>query len=98
MATLAPKLAPVGRPESISIPRAQGALNGRPYLMNVQARRVTGSTTCKFIALPHENEDAQITGGTRSLMRRLLGLNLPGSLKRGPGRVGLPQVSDAKLA
>lgn len=30
-----------------------------------------------FFALPKEPEDARITGGTRSLDRRLLALNLP---------------------
>jgi hypothetical protein len=32
-----------------------------------------------LIALPREPEDARITGGTRSLDRRLLALNLSGS-------------------
>ena len=31
-----------------------------------------------FAALPSEPEDARLTGGTRSLSRRLLGLNLTG--------------------
>jgi hypothetical protein len=31
-----------------------------------------------FAALPFEPEDARLTGGTRSLSRRLLGLNLTG--------------------
>ena len=34
-----------------------------------------------FASLPHETEDSVITGGTRSLVRRLLGLNLEGSLR-----------------
>ena len=33
-----------------------------------------------LIAMPKEPEDAFLTGGTRSLDRRLLALNLPGSL------------------
>jgi hypothetical protein len=32
--------------------------------------------------LPNEPEDARLTGGTRSLDRRLLALNLSGSLKK----------------
>ena len=31
--------------------------------------------------LPHETADAKITGQTRSLVRRLLGLNVGGSLR-----------------
>ena len=37
-----------------------------------------------FSTLPFEPEDARLTGGTRSLSRRLLGLNLAGSIAR-PG-------------
>jgi hypothetical protein len=55
-----------------------------------------------FQALPRENEDTEITGGTRSLERRLLGLNLSGSLKRSAGRVsaqsGPGGLNGAKLA
>lgn len=35
----------------------------------------------RFARLPQEPEDARITGVTRSLTRRLLGLNVPGSLR-----------------
>lgn len=35
-----------------------------------------------LFALLKEPEDARLTGGTRSLDRRLLGLNLKGTLKR----------------
>ena len=35
--------------------------------------------TSRFIRLPHEPEDARMTGVTRSLNRRLLALNLAGS-------------------
>jgi hypothetical protein len=37
-----------------------------------------------FSMLPFEPEDARLTGGTRSLSRRLLGLNLTGRIER-PG-------------
>ena len=35
----------------------------------------------RFAPLPQEPEDARLTGATRSLNRRLLALNLPGSLR-----------------
>jgi hypothetical protein len=35
--------------------------------------------SASLFALPNEPEDARITGGTRSLNRRLLALNLSGS-------------------
>jgi len=35
----------------------------------------------RFARLPQEPEDARITGVTRSLNRRLLALNVPGSLR-----------------
>jgi len=46
-----------------------------------------------LFSLPKEPEDARLTGGTRSLDRRLLALNVAGTLgKRKPGseRMGLP--------
>ncbi|HWZ52290.1 MAG TPA: hypothetical protein VNW54_12585 [Granulicella sp.] len=44
-----------------------------------------GPASVAFSALPAEPEDALLTGGTRSLTRRLLALNLTGSAAR-PGR------------
>lgn len=41
----------------------------------------------RFANLPLEPEDARLTGVTRSLNRRLLGLNLHGSLVRRSGVV-----------
>ena len=35
----------------------------------------------RFAPLPQEPEDARLTGVTRSLNRRLLALNVPGSLR-----------------
>jgi hypothetical protein len=35
----------------------------------------------RFAPLPQEPEDARLTGATRSLNRRLLALNVPGSLR-----------------
>ena len=37
-----------------------------------------------FARMPQEPEDARLTGITRSLARRLLALNLPGSLRARP--------------
>ena len=37
-----------------------------------------------FSPMPQEPDDARITGVTRSLNRRLLALNVPGSLRRRP--------------
>jgi hypothetical protein len=37
-----------------------------------------------LFSLPKEGEDARLTGGTRSLDRRLLALNIAGSLKKRP--------------
>jgi hypothetical protein len=51
----------------------------RPYLLTLQLRK-PGSLEKRFLPLfPHESEDARITGSTRSLYRRLLALNLPGT-------------------
>ena len=49
----------------------------RPYLI---AGRKGRTPSTAFISLPKEPEDARITGATRSLDRRLLALNLRGSL------------------
>jgi hypothetical protein len=42
------------------------------------AARLTTPRTARLFTLPKEPEDARITGGTRSLDRRLLALNLSG--------------------
>ena len=42
--------------------------------------RTSASVKTRFAALPQEPEDAGITGMTRSLSRRLLALNIQGSL------------------
>ena len=47
-----------------------------------RARVFPGVKASYFEVLPHESEDVQITGGTRSLVRRLLALNLEGSLRK----------------
>lgn len=45
--------------------------------------RATSLAKSGFARLPQEPEDARITGVTRSLNRRLLALNVPGSLRIG---------------
>ena len=64
----------------------------RPFLVSGRKERtsVTG-----FMVLPKESEDAQITGSTRSLDRRLLALNLKGSLMSVRPQTGL---NGSKLA
>jgi hypothetical protein len=60
----------------------------KPYLIVPTNSRLeprvdakTASTLkARFVSLPQEPEDARLTGVTRSLNRRLLGLNLRGSL------------------
>src|SRR5947209_17687692 len=54
--------------------------DSRPYLIPGRKGRTTSTS---FLALAKEPEDAKITGATRSLDRRLLALNLRGSLSNG---------------
>ncbi len=54
----------------------------RPYLIARQNRKPETPVQQGFSLFPHESEDARITGSTRSLYRRLLALNLHGSLGR----------------
>jgi hypothetical protein len=51
--------------------------DSRPYLIAGRKGR-TASTA--FLTMPKEPEDAKITGATRSLDRRLLALNIRGTL------------------
>ena len=54
----------------------------RPYLITGLKRTSATSANQCLALFPHESEDARLTGCTRSLYRRLLALNLPGSLTR----------------
>ena len=45
--------------------------------------RAVSLAKSRFSRLPQEPEDARITGVTRSLTRRLMALNVPGSLRMG---------------
>jgi hypothetical protein len=64
----------------------------RPALMVSGAARVAVLSKSRFARLPHEPEDARLTGVTRSLNRRLLALNVSGSLMRAD------EMRDAKIA
>jgi hypothetical protein len=67
----------------------------RPYLIAGRKGRTAAVNKTAFMALPMESEDARITGSTRSLDRRLLGLNLKGvqSVK-----APLSNVTDIRIA
>jgi len=51
-----------------------------PLVAGPEARALSLAKS-RFARLPQEPEDARITGVTRSLTRRLLALNVPGSLR-----------------
>jgi hypothetical protein len=54
-----------------------------------------GPSSVGFPMLPAEPEDARLTGGTRSLSRRLLGLNLTGRLDRSAAYKNRSDISAA---
>jgi hypothetical protein len=64
----------------------------RPVVMAGGAARAAALSKGRFSRLPQEPEDARITGVTRSLQRRLLALNLPGTL------LPVGQIVKAKIA
>ncbi len=70
----------------------------RPYLINGQKRKSVVSTQQCLSLFPHESEDARLTGCTRSLYRRLLALNLPGSLRRIQAHAEITLLIDSKIA
>jgi len=72
------------RPGSSAVRENRGifAPDVRPYLVTGQHRKAASSTQQYLALFPHESEDARLTGSTRSLYRRLLALNLPGSTPR----------------
>ena len=53
-----------------------------PLIAGPEARALSLAKS-RFARLPQEPEDARMTGVTRSLNRRLLALNVPGSLRMG---------------
>lgn len=62
--------------------RGSPAPDPRPYLITGQRRKSAVSVQQYLSLFPHEAEDARLTGSTRSLFRRLLALNLPGTVTR----------------
>ena len=53
----------------------------QPYLVMAQPHRRPAKTEGRYLPLfPHESEDARLTGSTRSLYRRVLGLNVAGTM------------------
>jgi hypothetical protein len=76
----------------------------RPYLVTDPPRRPAASgkrsvaSSSQYLALfPHESEDARLTGATRSLYRRLLALNLPGSSARIDASAELRDVTEVRF-
>ena len=85
--------------------RGVPATDRRPYLITgpprkaVASARQSATSTRQFFPLfPHESEDARITGTTRSLYRRLLALNLPGSSARAEVSSELRDVTEVRFA
>jgi hypothetical protein len=66
----------------------------QPYLLTAQRRSVATSNLPLF---PHESEDACLTGSTRSLYRRVLGLNVLTDLT-GIKRIDVSSISISKIA
>jgi hypothetical protein len=64
---------------------AQGLMQRtqKPTLIAGPEARALSLAKSRFARLPQEPEDARMTGVTRSLNRRLLALNVPGSLRMG---------------
>ena len=51
-------------------------------MISAGSARAAALSKSRFARLPQESEDAKMTGTTRSLQRRLLALNIGGSLSR----------------
>ncbi|GAC1355738.1 MAG: hypothetical protein NVSMB3_01270 [Acidobacteriaceae bacterium] len=99
MATLPHQLPTQNRPQSTLPPQLPKA-SVRPYLIGPAVCRAASTAKSSFVSLPHETEDTRITGGTRSLDRRLLALNLEGTLsaRKMSGRSMPASTSDSKIA
>lgn len=78
--------------------RGSSTSQSRPYLINGQKRKSAISAQECLSLFPHESEDARITGCTRSLYRRLLALNLPGSHTRIQAYSETTFVNGSKIA
>ena len=85
-----PTLSSSAPSKPFSDPRAGKPIASATYLRAIPIRQPTPRKASLF-ALPKEPEDAQLTGGTRSLDRRLLALNLAGS-RRQPAQSTLSSI------
>lgn len=61
----------------VAVPRITSVMHPRAV-----ATRQPAPRAANMLALPKEPEDARLTGGTRSLDRRLLALNVSGYLSK----------------
>lgn len=88
------------RADSVTANQHRGSFTpqSRPYLINGQKRKSTYSVQQCLALFPHESEDARLTGCTRSLYRRLLALNLPGSLGRIQAHSEITLITESKIA
>jgi hypothetical protein len=68
----------------------------QPYLLTTQ-RRTAVAATSSLPLFPHESEDACLTGSTRSLYRRVMGLNVLTDLS-GIKRIDVSSISISKIA
>ena len=70
-------------PASLRLPISQsgGMRPQKTTLIAGPEARAMSLSRSRFSKLPQEPEDARLTGVTRSLNRRLLALNVPGSLR-----------------
>ena len=77
----------------------QQEMLGTTVTQRRQPSRQTPPRVDSLLPLPNEPEDARLTGGTRSLDRRLLALNLAGSLARsGRGKPELVKPAPERAA
>ncbi len=73
----------INRPQSIVSAAVVGYVpQDTTVTLSPKPPRRVATLAARLLALPVEPEDAKLTGSTRSLHRRLVGLNLPGSLNR----------------
>ncbi|AEU38616.1 hypothetical protein [Granulicella mallensis] len=88
---------PWARTSEMSQPQ-DGALGTQARITEINTRLNTG--TMEVISFLDEPEDAQITGGTRSLSRRLTGLNIMPrrALTAKPVQSVLPVASQSQVA
>ena len=83
MSTLIQNATPASLRKPVESARSARALVGRstkPVLVAGREAQANALSKSRLAALPQEPEDARMTGVTRSLNRRLLALNVRGSL------------------